>query len=83
MEDDLRMISESVGRSLFGGLTITDPDKGLRTERLLDARDFSQYRIIACRFSEKRNLRTPFTAALCGTAAIRRGSRAPGKRAER
>ncbi|WP_075057246.1 hypothetical protein [Thermogymnomonas acidicola] len=55
MEDDLRMISESVGRSLFGGLTITDPDKGLRTERLLDARDFSQYRIIACRFSEKRN----------------------------
>ncbi len=55
-EDELRSISESVGRSLHGGLTVTWADgKNATTERLLDPEDFRDYAIIGCRFNVKRN----------------------------
>lgn len=54
-EDQLRSISESVGRSLHGGLTITWADgKSARTERILDPSDFNDYAIIGCRFNVRR-----------------------------
>lgn len=54
-EDELRTISESVGRSLHGGLTITWADgKTARTERLLDPSAFRDYAVIGCRFDVKR-----------------------------
>ncbi len=55
-EDELRSISESVGRSLHGGLTVTWADgKKATTERLLDPYDFRDYAVIGCRFNVKRN----------------------------
>lgn len=54
-ENQLRSISESVGRSFHGGLTITWADgKSARTERLLDPGDFADYRVIGCRFDVER-----------------------------
>lgn len=55
LENDLRVVSESVGRSLVGGLTLTSLHDGLPvTERLLGPEAFSEYRIIACRFPHER-----------------------------
>lgn len=54
-EDELRTISESVGRSFHGGLTVTWADgKKARTERLLDPEDFRDYAVIGCRFNVRR-----------------------------
>lgn len=55
-EDELRSISESVGRSYHGGLTVTWADgKKATTERILDPGDFRDYAVIGCRFNVKRN----------------------------
>ncbi len=54
-EDELRSISESVGRSFHGGLTVTWADgKKAMTERLLNPEDFRDYAVIGCRFNVKR-----------------------------
>lgn len=55
LENDLRTISESVGRSLKGGLTITEIIEGVPvTEQLLPKESFSGFSIVGCRFPEKR-----------------------------
>lgn len=55
-ENELRSISESVGRSLHGGLTVTWADgKTAKTERLLGPESFKDYAIIGCRFNVERN----------------------------
>lgn len=53
-ENELRMISESVGRSIYGGLTITEEAERPFSERLLDPVDFSDYVIVGCKFSTQR-----------------------------
>lgn len=54
-ENELRSISESVGRSLHGGLTVTWADgKTARTERLLGPDAFKDYTIIGCSFNVTR-----------------------------
>ena len=54
-ENELRSISESVGRSLKGGLTVTWADgKSARTERILDPDAFRDYVIIGCSFDIQR-----------------------------
>lgn len=56
LEDDLRGISESVGRSLKGGLTATTRVNGrIVTENLVPASAFSDFRIVGCNFSARRN----------------------------
>ncbi len=56
LENKLRGISESVGRSLKGGLTCTIKQEGnMVTEKLLDAESFSNYRVVGCNFSVARN----------------------------
>ncbi|MCL4314350.1 MAG: diphosphomevalonate decarboxylase [Candidatus Thermoplasmatota archaeon] len=56
LEDDLRGISESVGRSLKGGLTATFAVNGrIITENLAPASAFSDFRIVGCNFSANRN----------------------------
>ncbi len=55
LENDLRVISESVGRSLFGGLTLTELHKnGPSTSRLLSPEYFSDFTVVGCSFPEKR-----------------------------
>lgn len=55
LENDLRVVSESVGRSLVGGLTVTLVENGIpKTKRLLGPSAFAGYRIIACRFRHER-----------------------------
>lgn len=54
LENDLRTISESVGRSLKGGLTLTHPGKEPWTELLLPESSFENYEIVAFRFQEPR-----------------------------
>ncbi len=55
LENRLRTVSESVGRSLKGGLTITEIHDGIPvTERLLPPEKFSPFLIVGCRFPEKR-----------------------------
>ena len=54
MENRLRTISESVGRSMKGGLTITTPLPEPSTELLLPHTAFSGYEIIAFRFPDQR-----------------------------
>ena len=48
--------SESVGRSIYGGLTITD-GRGVPvfTEKLLDESAFRDYAIVGCKFSSSRH----------------------------
>lgn len=53
-ENELRMISESVGRSIYGGLTITEEGKDPFSERLLGPEQFKDYIIVGCKFSTKR-----------------------------
>lgn len=56
LENDFRSISESVGRSLHGGLTVTEIVDGVPiTRRLLGPEDFSNFVIIAFMFSTTRN----------------------------
>ncbi|MCL4451122.1 MAG: diphosphomevalonate decarboxylase [Candidatus Thermoplasmatota archaeon] len=56
LENDFRSISESVGRSLLGGLTVTELVDGVPlTTRLLGPEDFSNYVIVAFMFSANRN----------------------------
>lgn len=57
-ENELRTISESVGRSLYGGLTITPKVKGKApyTEQLLDADAFKDYVIVACHFESSKRV---------------------------
>ncbi|MFG1519181.1 MAG: diphosphomevalonate decarboxylase [Thermoplasmataceae archaeon] len=56
LEEDMRMISESAGRSYHGGLTITEtiPGKAV-TRSLLEAQHFRGFELIGCRFSAVRN----------------------------
>lgn len=53
-ENDLRMISESVGRSVYGGMTITREAEQPFTERLLDPSAFRDYVVVGCRFDTVR-----------------------------
>ena len=54
-ENELRSISESVGRSIHGGLTVTWADgKSARTERLLGPEAFRDYVVIGCSFNVQR-----------------------------
>ena len=56
LENDFRSISESVGRSLLGGLTVTELVDGVPlTTRLLGPEDFDNYVIVAFMFSADRN----------------------------
>lgn len=56
LENDFRSISESVGRSLHGGLTVTEIVGGVPvTTRLLGPEDFRNFVIIAFMFSTMRN----------------------------
>ena len=54
-ENRLRLVSESVGRSMYGGLTLTERN-GSRcfTKQILSAEEFSDIVILGCRFNEKR-----------------------------
>ena len=54
-ENELRSISESVGRSLHGGLTVTWADgRNARTEQLLGPEAFRDYAVIGCSFNVQR-----------------------------
>ncbi len=54
-ENDLQKISESAGRSLYGGLTINHANgKDSLTDELLPPEDFEDYVIVGCKFSEER-----------------------------
>lgn len=55
LETDLRAISESAARSLYGGLSITWVDSGkIWTERLLGKENFRDIVILGCRFNTLR-----------------------------
>ncbi|MEM0155227.1 MAG: diphosphomevalonate decarboxylase [Thermoplasmataceae archaeon] len=55
IENDLRVISESVGRSIYGGLTITEGNgSAVFTEKILDESAFRDYAVIGCKFSASR-----------------------------
>ncbi len=54
-ENDLQKISESAGRSLYGGLTINHANgKESLTDEILGEKYFKDYVIVGCHFSEKR-----------------------------
>ena len=54
-ENDLQKISESVGRSLYGGFTINHANgKESLTDEILGPDDFRDYVIVGCKFSDKR-----------------------------
>lgn len=54
-ENDLQKISESAGRSLYGGLTVNHANgKESLTDEILDADEFRDYIIVGCKFSEER-----------------------------
>ncbi len=54
-ENDLQKISESVGRSLYGGLTVNHANgRESLTDEILDAGNFRDYIIVGCKFSEER-----------------------------
>ncbi|KJE49898.1 MULTISPECIES: mevalonate-3-kinase [Acidiplasma] len=54
-ENDLQKISESAGRSLYGGLTINHANgKESLTDHILDADAFDDYVIVGCHFSDNR-----------------------------
>ncbi len=56
VENDLRVVSESAGRSLFGGFTITWSDGyHAYTEKILGNEAFSGYSIVAFAFDYQRN----------------------------
>ncbi len=54
-ENDLQKISESAGRSMYGGLTINHANgKESLTDGILEAGYFRDYVIVGCHFSDKR-----------------------------
>ncbi|MCL4349745.1 mevalonate-3-kinase [Ferroplasma acidiphilum] len=54
-ENDLQQISESAGRSMFGGFTINHANgKESLTDEILGPEDFEDFVIVACKFSEDR-----------------------------
>jgi mevalonate-3-kinase len=54
-ENDLQKISESAGRSLYGGFTINHANgKESLTDEILDPEDFQDFVIVGCKFSDKR-----------------------------
>lgn len=54
-ENDLQQISESAGRSLFGGFTINHANgKESLTDEILGPEEFEDYVIVGCKFSEQR-----------------------------
>ncbi len=56
LETDFREISESIGRSLFGGLTVTAIRNGkYLTETVVPWSEFDDFRIVAFKFSSSRN----------------------------
>lgn len=56
IEPDLRMISESAGRSLHGGLTLTEVTQhSAITRTLLPESAFRDYAIVGCKFHSTRN----------------------------
>ena len=56
LEADFREISESIGRSLFGGLTVTGLKNGkYLTEMVAPWNSFEGFRIVAFKFSSSRN----------------------------
>lgn len=56
LEPDLRAISESAARSLYGGLSVTwVSGKEIRTERILAPEAFGDYVVMGCRFNVPRN----------------------------
>lgn len=56
LERDFRRMSESIGRSLLGGLTVTNADgEKAQTERLLGPEAFQDYSIVAFKFSSDRH----------------------------
>lgn len=56
LESDLRAISESAARSLYGGLSVTWVNGGeIITERILGPDAFKDYVIVGCRFNVPRN----------------------------
>ncbi len=56
LERDFRRMSESIGRSLLGGLTITVADGvTAKTERLLGPEAFQDYSVVAFKFSSERH----------------------------
>ncbi|MEM0157328.1 MAG: diphosphomevalonate decarboxylase [Thermoplasmataceae archaeon] len=56
LEPDLRAISESAARSLYGGLSVTwASGREIRTERILGPEEFDDYVIVGCRFNVPRN----------------------------
>ena len=54
-ENDLRSVSESVGRSFYGGLTVTETDrKKAFTRTVADWSVFKDFTIVGCPFPEPR-----------------------------
>ena len=54
-ENDLRSVSESVGRSFYGGLTVTETDrKTAVTKTISDWSAFNDFTIVGCPFPEPR-----------------------------
>jgi mevalonate-3-kinase len=54
-ENDLQQISESAGRSLFGGFTINHANgKESLTDEILGPDEFEDFVIVGCKFSEQR-----------------------------
>ncbi|EQD50181.1 mevalonate pyrophosphate decarboxylase, partial [mine drainage metagenome] len=55
LENNLRRISESVGRSIFGGLTVTEVSNNLtKTTNILNAEKFIGFTILAFTFQHER-----------------------------
>lgn len=54
-ENDLRSVSESVGRSLYGGMTVTETDrKKAVTRTVAGSSEFRDFTIVGCPFPEPR-----------------------------
>ncbi|MCL4453353.1 MAG: mevalonate-3-kinase [Candidatus Thermoplasmatota archaeon] len=54
-ENDLQKISESAGRSLYGGFTINHANgKESLTDEILGPEDFQDFVIVGCKFSDER-----------------------------
>ncbi len=54
LEIEMRKVSESVGRSYYGGLTVTENHEKPVTSRILDESEFSDYSIISAVFPHTR-----------------------------
>ncbi|EQD56508.1 mevalonate pyrophosphate decarboxylase, partial [mine drainage metagenome] len=55
LENNLRKISESVGRSIFGGLTVTEVNNNLtKTTNILNTEEFFGFTILSFTFQHER-----------------------------